>query len=253
VVIVRVRRHGHLVKIKRVRHFRVVIPPHIVAKTARRVRFGRATTVNGWLGTSTGTALGGQVVDVIAAPANGSNAFVQVAAATTAADGTWAATLPAGPSRIVEAVYNGAPTTESSSSGQVRVVVPAVVHIAIHPRIVPWGSEIRVTGQVLGGYVPTNSSLLRLNVGVGRIGQIEGLPDIRPDGRFLIVWKFVAGRGVIHPWFSVGTLAEAAFPYAPGTSKHMVVTLGERTPVPAHHRKAKRHRGKRHKAKRKKA
>jgi hypothetical protein len=110
-----------------------------------------------------------------------------------------------------------------------------------------------VTGQVLGGYVPTNSSLLRLNVGVGRIGQIEGLPDIRPDGRFLIVWKFVAGRGVIHPWFSVGTLAEAAFPYAPGTSKHMVVTLGERTPAPAaHHRKAKRHRGKRHKAKRKK-
>jgi hypothetical protein len=252
VVIVRVRRHGHLVKVKRVRHFRVVIPPHIVAKTARRVRFGRATTVNGWLGTSTGTALGGQVVDVIAAPANGSNAFVQVAAASTAADGTWAATLPAGPSRIVEAVYNGAPTTESSSSGQVRVVVPAVVHIAIHPRIVPWGSEIRVTGQVLGGYVPTNSSLLRLNVGIGRIGQIEGLPDIRPNGRFLIVWKFVAGHGVIHPWFSVGTLAEAAFPYAPGTSKHMVVTLGERTPVPAHHRKAKRHRGKRHKAKRKK-
>jgi hypothetical protein len=252
VVIVRVRRHGHLVKVKRVRYFRVVVPPHVVANTARRVRFGRTTTVNGWLGTSTGTALGGQLVDVIAAPANRNNAFVQVAAVATAADGTWAATLPPGPSRIVEAVYNGAPTTESSSSGQVRVVVPAVVHIAIHPRIVPWGSEIRVTGQVLGGYVPTNSSLLRLNVGIGRIGQIEGLPDIRPNGRFLIVWKFVAGRGVIHPWFSVGTLAEAAFPYAPGTSKHMVVTLGKRTPVAAHHRKTKRHRGKRHKAKGKK-
>ena len=235
VVIVRVRRHGHLVKVKRVRYFRVVVPPHVVANTTRRVRFGRTTTVNGWLGTSTGTALGGQVVDVIAAPANGNNAFVQVAAVATAADGTWTATLPPGPSRVVEAVYNGAPTTESSSSGQVRVVVPAVVHIAIHPRIVPWGCEIRVTGQVLGGYVPTNSSLLRLNVGIGRIGQIEGLPDIRPNGRFLIVWKFVAGRGVIHPWFSVGTLAEAAFPYAPGTSKHMVVTLGKQTPVRRHH------------------
>jgi hypothetical protein len=255
VVIVRVHRHGHLVKVKRVRYFRVVVPPHVVANTTRRVRFGRTTTVNGWLGTSSGTALGGQVVDVIAAPANGSNAFVQVAAVTTAADGNWTATLPAGPSRIVEAVYNGAPTTESSSSGQVRVVVPAVVHIAIHPRIVPWGSEIRVTGQVLGGYVPTNSSLLRLNVGIGRIGQIEGLPDIRPNGRFLIVWKFVAGRGVIHPWFSVGTLAEAAFPYAPGTSKHMVVILGKRTPpvVAAKHHKAKHGHGrKRHKTKRKK-
>lgn len=253
VVIVRVRRHGHVVKVKRVRYFRVVVPPRVVAKTARRVRFGRTTTVNGWLGTSTGTALGGQVVDVLAAPANGSNAFAQVATVTTAADGTWTASLPAGPSRIVEAVYDGAPTTEASSSGQVRVVVPAVVRIAIHPRIVPWGSEIRVTGQVLGGYVPTNSSLLRLNVGIGRIGRIEGLPDIRPDGRFLIVWKFVAGRGVIHPWFSVGTLAEAAFPYAPGTSKHMVVTLGKPTPVRRRHHRAVKHRhqkvthhGKRH-------
>jgi hypothetical protein len=241
-----------------VKYFRVVVPPHVVAKTARRVGFGRTTTVNGWLGTATGTALGGQVVDVLAAPANGSNAFAQVAAVTTAADGTWTASLPAGPSRLVEAVYNGAPTTESSSSGQVRVVVPAVVRIAIHPGIVPWGSEIRVTGQVLGGYVPTNSNLLRLNVGIGRIGHIEGLPDIRPNGRFLIVWKFVAGRGVIHPWFSVGTLAEAAFPYAPGTSKHMVVTLGMRTPVSSRrHRSAKhthrtgtRHRKRHHKTKR---
>ncbi len=72
-------------------------------------------------------------------------------------------------------------------------------------------------------------------------GGPEGLPDIRPDGRFLILWKFVAGRGVIHPWFSVGTLPEAAFPYAPGTSKHMVVTLGKRTPLLVRHRHRKRH------------
>ena len=251
VVIVRVRRHGHFVRVKRTRYTRVVVPPRLVAKTKRRVRFGHATTVNGCLGTATGTALGGQVVDVLAAPANGSNAFAQVAAVTSNADGTWTATLPPGPSRIVEAVYNGAPTTESTSSGQVDEVVPAVVHIAIHPRIVPWGAEIRVTGRVLGGFVPTNSSLLRLNVGIGRIGHIEGLPDIRPDGRFLIVWKFVAGRGVIHPWFSVGTLAEAAFPYAPGASRHLIVTLGKRTPATRHrHRHAakhkKHHRKKRH-------
>jgi hypothetical protein len=83
---------------------------------------------------------------------------------------------------------------------------------------------------------------------IGRIGHIEGLPDIRPDGRFLIVWKFDRGQGVIHPWFSVGTLSEAAFPYAPGTSKRVIVTLGERTPVAA----ATHHRGNRHNVKRKK-
>ena len=121
VVIVRVRRHGHIVKVKRVRRVRVVIPPHIVAKTARRVPFGHGTTVNGWLGTSTGTALGGQVVDVLAAPDNGTNAFVQVADSHHEPRRHLDGEPPPGPSRIVEAVYNGSSTTESSSSGQVRV------------------------------------------------------------------------------------------------------------------------------------
>ena len=252
IVFVRVRRHGHLVKLKRVKYVRVVVPQHLVAKTARAVRFGHGTTVNGWLGTSSGTALAGQVVHVLAAPNNGSNAFTEAATVTTTAAGFWTAQLPPGPSRVVEAVFDGSPTTESSSSGQVRVVVPAMVRIAIRPRIVPWGSEIHVTGRVLGGYVPTNSSLLRLNVGIGRIGHIEGLPDIRPNGRFLIVWKFDRGQGVIHPWFSVGTLSEAAFPYAPGTSKRVIITLGERTPAAAKHHKSRRRRGSHHKTRRKK-
>jgi hypothetical protein len=252
VVFVRARRHGHLVKLKRVKYVRVVVPPHVIAKTARRVSFGHGTTVNGWLGTSSGTALAGQVVHVLTAPNNGSNAFTEAATVTTAATGVSTAQLPAGPSRVVEAVFDGSPTTESSSSGQVRVVVPAMVRIAIHPRIVPWGSEIHVTGRVLGRYVPTNSNLLRLDVGVGRLGHIEGLPHILPNGRFLIVWIFDRGQGVIHPWFSVSTLSEAAFPYAPGASKRVIITVGERTPAAAKHHKSRRHRGRHHKTRRKK-
>jgi hypothetical protein len=91
---------------------------------------------------------------------------------------------------------------------------------------VPWGATIRITGRVLGGYVPANSSLIRLNVGIGKIGQLVGLPTISPNGRFVIVWRFSAGQSVVHPWFSVETLAESAFPYAPGTSARVVVTVG---------------------------
>jgi hypothetical protein len=94
-----------------------------------------------------------------------------------------------------------------------------------------WGSRLRITGQVVGGYVPTNSNLLRLNVGIGKIGHLEGLPKIDPEGRFVIIWKFNSGQGVLHPWFSVGTLSESAFPYAPGTSKEIVVTFGGPTPA----------------------
>jgi hypothetical protein len=241
VVFVRVRRHGRTVKIKRIRVVRVVVPPHVLAQTSRVVAFGHGTTVDGWLGTSAGTALAGQMVHVLTAPDNGSGGFSEAATATTSATGTWQARVPAGPSRIVEAVYNGSSTTESSSSGQVKVRVPAKVRIAIHPRIVPWGALIRITGRVLGGYVPPNSKLLRLNVGIGRIGHIEGLPDIQPDGRFVILWRFDAGRGILHPWFSVATLPEAAFAYAPGTSPQVSVTLGRPTPRAPTRRKHRRH------------
>lgn len=245
VVFVRARRHGHIVKLKRTKWVRVVVPPHWIAHTARVVPFGHGTTVDGWLGTSTGTALAGQVVHVLAAPDNGSDAFSEVASVTTSSTGVWHAKLPPGPSRIVEAVYDGSPTTESSSSGQVRVLVPARIRIAIHPQIVPWGASIRVVGRVLGGYVPANSKLLRLNVGIGRIGHIEGLPDIQPSGRFVIVWRFDQGQGILHPWFSVATLPEAAFPYAPGTSKQVTITLGEPTPKALVKHKRHRHRSKR--------
>jgi hypothetical protein len=192
-----------------------------------------------------GTALAGQVVHVLAAPDNGSGAFTEVATVTTSATGVWHAQLAAGPSRLVEAVFNGSPTTESSSSGQVRVVVPARIRIAIRPQIVPWGASIRIVGRVLGGYVPANSKLLRLNVGIGRIGHIEGLPDIQPNGRFVIVWRFDQGHGILHPWFSVATLPEAAFPYAPGTSRQVTITLGEPTPKVIVKHRHRHHRSKR--------
>ncbi len=243
---VKVHRHGKLVLVRRIKRVRVPLVPHTVTKTRQRVGYGRSTTVSGWLGASDGTAIGGVPVEILTAPNNGQGQFTPAATVTTAADGSWTARLDPGPSRLVEASYAGSPTLLPATSAAVQTIVPAKIKIKITPRIVPWGSKLRITGRVLGGYVPTSSNLLRLNVGIGRIGQLEGLPTIQPNGRFVIVWKFDAGHGVLHPWFSVGTLAESVFPYAPATSKRAVVTVGERTPVAAkHHRRAARHHHKR--------
>ncbi len=241
---VKVRRHHKVVTVMRTRRVQVLLTPHTIAKTKERVAYGQGVTVSGWLGTAGGVAIGGTPVEILAAPNNGLGEFTVVATTTTAADGAWSARLGPGPSRLVEVAYAGSNTLLPTISSAVQTVVPAKVRIRIAPRIVPWGSEIRISGQVLGGYVPTGSNLLRLNVGIGRIGHLEGLPEIQPDGHFVIVWKFNPGRGVLRPWFSVGTLAESAFPYAPGTSKRIVVTLGEQTPLPGkhHHRAARTHR-----------
>ena len=224
--------------------------PHVKLVKKKRVAYGKSSTVHGLVTYSDGVPVAGVPVEILTAPANGTNSFALAATRTTDASGQWTASLPPGPSRIVEAAYGGSATT-LPAAGQAAVVVPARVKIKITPRVVPWGSVIRITGQVVGGYVPAGSNLLRLNVGIGKIGQIVGLPHIRPDGRFVIIWRFDAGQGVIHPWFSVGTLSEAAFPFAPGTSRRITVTLGKPTPHAKHHRRAHHHKARHHKHKHK--
>jgi hypothetical protein len=230
IVWVTVHRHGRLARVKRVRYVRVVVPPRVVSNSARRVPFGRSTTVSGWLGTAGGTALAGLPVQVLVAPDDGSNRFTQAVTVTTSANGTWTALLPAGPSRVIEAVYGGSETTEPAVSADARVTVPARVLLRVMPSRVAWGSRIRISGRILGGYIPANqtavSQLLRLRIGVQGISQTAGIPDVTRDGRFHTTYCFSSGRGVAHFWFSVSTLNETDYPFAPSGSKRAGVTVG---------------------------
>ena len=178
-VFVRLRRHGQFVTVKRIKVERVVVAPHVIAQASQTVAFGHASTVSGWLGTSTGQALAGHVIRVLAAPDDGLNAFAPAATAVTGADGSWTARLPAGPSRIVEAVYAGDPVSEGASSGQVHVIVPARVRLLrITPQHVRWGGTVRITGQLLGGYLPARGALVRLRIGIGRSYQTYGVQRV---------------------------------------------------------------------------
>ena len=72
---------------------------------------------------SAGVPLAGQPVAILTAPDNGSNAFAQAAAVTTGPDGSWTATLPPGPSRIIEASYAGSATI-LPATGSATVITP---------------------------------------------------------------------------------------------------------------------------------
>ena len=252
VVYVPVRRHGKIVKVKRVKYVRVVVPPHIVSHTKKHVRYGHRTSVSGFLGTADGTALPGHVVRVLTAPSNGLGQFSQVAAVTTAADGTWTAKLPRGPSRIIEAVYDGDPVTESTSSGQVRVTVPAKIKLlSVSPKQVAWGHAVRITGRLLGGYLPAGGVNLRLRIGIGRNRATYGVQEhVAGNGHFSTTYTFGAGYPSIHRryWFEIATLPSGNYPYAPSASNRQYVLVGGHprttTTTPTHR---KHHRGHHHK------
>jgi hypothetical protein len=224
-VLVKEKMRGKTVRVKRTKVERVVVPPRVVSTPTKHVAFGKGTTVSGWLGTSSGTALGGRVVYVMTAPNNGLGHWAQPAAVTTAPDGSWSMQLGAGPSRVVYATYNGDTATEPSTSSTIHLIVPAKVTLQIRPRRVRWGGTLRISGRVLGGYLPSGK-LLRLRIGVEGVRETVGIPSIGRKGRFHTSWTFAPGHGVVRYWFSVSTLNEADYPFAPASSRHVYVTVG---------------------------
>jgi hypothetical protein len=246
---VTVLRHGKKVRVKRKKVVRVVLLPRAVNKTTRRVRHGRGATVRGWLATASGVPLGGQAVRVLTAPDNNQGRFSQATVVTTAADGGWSARLPAGPSRLVEAVYDGGPTTEPSVSAQVHLIVPAKVKlIRVTPRRVAWGGTVRIVGRLIGGYLPPGGVLVRLRIGFGSADTTYGVKEhVTGNGRFSTTYTFGAGDPSIYRsfWFSIASLPMGGYPWAPAHSGRRSVLVGGHPPVPIaspRHHKHDRHR-----------
>jgi hypothetical protein len=242
-----VHRHGRPVRVKRRKTVRVIVPPHAVLKTHRRVGHGRATTVSGWLGTYTGVALGGQTVEVLSAPDNGQGVFTPVAFATTAANGSWSAKLPAGPSRLVEAAYGGGPDVEPSLSGLVREIVPARFELlSVSPRRVAWGGTVRLVGQLKGGYLPAGGTLVRLRIGLGSSSTTYGVHEhVGGNGRFATTYTFGAAPATVYRTYSFQTasLPMGSYPFAPAQSGRRYVIVGghpAKPPPPRRHRHHKR-------------
>jgi hypothetical protein len=237
-------RHGKKVRVERHKSVRVVLLPHVVMHTSKWVGHGKRTVVSGWLGMPDGTALGGQVVQVLTAPDNGLGQFSQAAVATTAANGSWSARLSAGPSRLVEASYGGASVLEPSVSAQVHVVVPAKVKLLrVSPSRVAWSGTVRITGQLLGGYLPATGALVRLRIGQGSTYQTYGVQEhVTGNGRFTTTYQFGAGDPAVYRsfWFQIATLPIGDYPYAPAASgSRSVVVGGHPPPPPRRHRRRK--------------
>jgi hypothetical protein len=229
-----VKRGGKIRRVKRHRSIRVVVLPHVVNHTSRRVGHGRATVVNGWLGMPNGTALGGERVVVLTAPDNGLGQLSQVAVTTTAANGSWSAQLPAGPSRMVEAIFPGTATLEPTTSAQVRVLVPGIVKlITVTPRRVPWGGTVRIVGRLLGGYLPPGGALVRLRIGLGASYTTYGVQEhVSGNGRFSTIYTFGIGDPSIYRsyWFQIASLPMGNYPWQPAASRKESVLVGGHPP-----------------------
>ncbi|MBV9838258.1 MAG: hypothetical protein JO156_09065 [Solirubrobacterales bacterium] len=205
---------------------RVIVLPHTLHQGSRRVQFGGATTVSGWLGTAGGDAIGNQPVQILAAPDNGSNRFSLIAVTTTAADGSWTASVPSGPSRLLRALYGGSWDLEPSTSNPVHVVVPAAIRISVGPGFTHWGSAIEITGKVKGGFVPPAGEVIVLWIGWPGGSTEIGHVYTATNGSFRASYTFLRGTGTETYRLWAATARESDYPYAVGTSNQATVTVG---------------------------
>jgi hypothetical protein len=186
-------------------------------------------TIHGLYTTGQGAPLQGQAVHIFAAPNNGTGAFAPITTVTTAVDGTWTATVPPGPSRIVRAITDGSATI-LPSSGQVTTVVPAEVRLLeVWPRHVPWGGTVHLVGQLVGGYLPPGGALVRLRIGIGSSRTTYGVREhVGGDGRFTTTYTFGLGDPSVYQayWFQIASLPMGDYPYAPAGSRRVSVLVG---------------------------
>jgi hypothetical protein len=204
---------------------RVVVLPHMVRSMHQWVRVGRMTKVSGWLGTPSGDALGGKWIRILTEPVGTDLGFSEYSDTTTKPDGSWSAWLPPGPSRLVEAVYDGSDTLAAATSPVATISVRARVSLAIVPRHTHWGSTITITGKLVGGYVPDSGELIVLWIG-WKGGSTEiGHVYTAPDGSFRTRYTFLRGSGAQKYRIWAQSARESDYPFQPGSSRRLEVRV----------------------------
>ena len=147
--------------------------------------------------------------------------FTVAAMATTAANGSWSATLPAGPSRLVEAAYPGAANARAlalrtgdrdrAREGRSCSACPTASRVGRdRPDHGAAGRRVSTAGRRAGA--PTDRP------GLGAITTYGVQEHVTGNGRFSTTYTFGAGDASVHRsyWFQIATLPMGGdFPCAP--------------------------------------
>lgn len=196
-----------------------------------RVRLGETAHLRGLLTTTNGAPIAGATISIVTAPDNGSSTYSHVASATTGPEGLWSATLPAGPSRVVAAIYGGSPTIQPSESWA-RLIVPASLKVLrVWPRHVRWGGQVHIKAQLEGGYLPSEGALVRLRLGYGKAKITYGVREhVGGDGVFEVTNTFGPGPSNLRLryWLQECTLPEGDYPFSQACGPRDRVTVGGR-------------------------
>lgn len=151
----------------------------------------------------------------------GTNQIQLIGSASTRADGSLTATVPAGASRLIDLAYRASVGEGYAAQTEVRENVSAGLRLHITPaRTTPTGT-VRLEGQVLGT-VPTDGVVVE--VLVYYLGQWQPIrtPRTRPDGHLRVKYQFHQATGQF-PFRLRVRYGQIGFPYGEACSNWVEV------------------------------
>ena len=182
----------------------------------------RALRLPGRLVNSHGQPISGATLDVIQQVAGGGGSQV-VAHASTGADGSFIASVPAGPSRLIDVAYR-AFTGESGYAAQARIQesVRAGVQLGVSPHRTGSEGMITLSGKV-DGPIPRQGVVVDLLVHYRGRWEPFRTPRTNSHGRFRVLYQFEGGVGRF-PFRALAFGGQSGFPFSSGESGAVDVT-----------------------------
>jgi len=177
----------------------------------------RALRLPGRLVNASGQPIAGATLDVLQQVV-GTSHSERIAHARTAANGSFVASVPAGPSRLIEVAYR-ASTGEAGYAAEAKVQesVQAGIQLDVSPsRTGPEGT-IALSGKVAGP-IPPQGAIIDLLVHYRGRWEPFRTPRTNRHGRFRVLYQFEGGVGRF-PFRAEVPGGQAGFPFGNGESR----------------------------------
>lgn len=193
------------------------------------VPFGAAATLSGRLLNADGAGLAGRRLRVVSRPSRGALTPRRVETVRTGSHGGFKLELSAGPSRRLTVSFSGETGLAAARRAALALRVRGTATLGAAPRALQTGEAVRLWGRVRtrGAPVPRRGKLIAIQYFESEARMWRPVLVTRSDhsGRFRARYRFRYVAGTARIRLRAVALAEERWPYAPGTSRPVVVRV----------------------------
>jgi hypothetical protein len=199
---------------------------------ALTIPFGAPALLNGRLTRADGAGIAARELRVVARPSRGALAPLAASTLTSGERGGFVLRLEPGPSRRIAVSFRGDAGLQEATRPSLELRVRAGISLSAAPLSLKNGQAVRLSGRVRarGAAVPRRGKLVAIQYLEAATGRWRPVLVTRSDhsGRFHARYRFRYVSGAASIRLRATALAEERWPYAPGSSRPVTLSVSGR-------------------------